>query len=65
MNDKSHEIKPLLEFKYDKPPRGEWRFTPTGNFHDFSIIGCRAPNWFHRLMQRWLLGFRYERMPKV
>lgn len=38
-----------------------WRLTP---FPDrrFNLDFTRAPNWFHRLAQRLILGFRWERL---
>jgi hypothetical protein len=35
----------------------EWQVVPTNRFKSPT-----RPNWFHRLMQRWLLGIRWRKV---
>ncbi len=39
-----------------KEPVWRWRLGDT------SFDAIEAPCWFHRLMQRWFLGIRWERI---
>ena len=43
------------------PAKCEWIVYPLATDH-FKVYIDRSPNAFHRLMQRLILGFRYERV---
>jgi len=40
----------------------KWRLSIGGDY-GLHIGMPDAPNWFHRTMQRLILGFKYERLP--
>jgi hypothetical protein len=43
-----------------KLPETFWELAPTGEFYILTIRIRNAPNVFHRVMQRVVLGFKYE-----
>jgi len=47
-----------------KPWEGGWEMAPTGNFDVLSIHNIAAPCWFHRKMQRFILGIKWRRVEK-
>lgn len=41
---------------------GFWKFRPFQSCsYSFDFTDEEVPCWFHRTMQRWLLGFRWEK----
>jgi hypothetical protein len=49
------------DIKILKPPVYKWRLYMDAD-NSFACMKESAPNWFHRLMQRLILGFRWERL---
>ena len=45
-----------------KAPIYKWQCAPTGDFFALSLHFEKAPNAFHRLMQRLVLGIKYRRI---
>jgi hypothetical protein len=56
------ELEKLGGFRIVNNPVMKWKWAPTGDFFQCSVLGEKAPCWFHRLMQRLFFGFRYERI---
>ena len=46
------------------PPRPNWEWCLGGDWHacTFQLYYRTPPNWFHRLMQRWLLGIHWRKI---
>ena len=38
-----------------------WELAPTGDFWFMSISTSEPPCWFHRVMQRCILGFKWRK----
>jgi hypothetical protein len=51
-------------FRVARPPEYKWECAPTGDFNTFRIMSATAPNAFHRLMQRLVLGVKYRKITK-
>ena len=54
------DLEPLEPYKILSPPDLPW----IGSFGNDRLICVRVrtpPSWFHRQMQRWLLGIKWEK----
>lgn len=43
---------------YMKQPTWEWCFN--GDWHSLKFRVFSAPNWFHRFLQKWMLGIHWR-----
>lgn len=63
------DIKKYTAYKISELPEPKWILI-IGNNRDFNAFTIEmryeeaVPNWFHRLMQRIVLGFIWERIDK-
>ena len=54
---------PVLPMMLTKIPERKWTLYPCNGSY-LRIELPHAPNWFHRKLQKLLLGFRYEKINK-
>lgn len=49
------------EFRFQQPPKARWSFSLNGT-KEILFLCPSAPNRFHRLMQRLILGVTWRRL---
>jgi hypothetical protein len=52
------------EVKFKDPPKATWEWCVGGDWYSmtFRVPMKKGPNWFHRFMQKWLLGIHWRRI---
>jgi hypothetical protein len=51
------------QFRITMPPEATWEWCLGGNWFALTVRPCGdPPNWFHRFMQRWVLGIHWRRI---